>query len=47
MIVFGPALAWGNDGEVIERAQSTVNDDSTVSVNSYGQPGRLLNVSRR
>jgi hypothetical protein len=47
MIVFSLALARGDDGEVFQRAQSTVNDDSTVSVNSYGQPGRLLSVSRQ
>ena len=47
MIVSSPALAWGDDREVFQRAESTVNDDSTVSVKGYGQPGRLLDVSRQ
>lgn len=35
------------EGKVFQRAQIIVNDNGTVSVNGYGQPGRLLNVSRQ
>jgi hypothetical protein len=35
------------DGTYFRRAQITVNDDGTVSVNGCGQPDRLLNVSRQ
>jgi hypothetical protein len=35
------------EGEVFQRAQITVNDDGTVSVRGYDQPGRLLNVVRQ
>ena len=35
------------EGKVFQRAQIMVNDDGTVSVNGYGQPARLINVSRQ
>jgi hypothetical protein len=35
------------EGKVFQRAQVTVDDDGTVGVKEYGQPGRLLNISRQ
>jgi hypothetical protein len=47
VVVFDVDDFGNGEGEVFQRAQITVNDDGTVSVNGYGQPGRLLNVSRQ
>jgi hypothetical protein len=49
---FGVAVfdvdGFGNgEGSFFQRAQITVNDDGTVGVKGYGQPGRLLDVSRQ
>jgi hypothetical protein len=47
VVVFDVDDFGNGEGEVFQRAQITVNDDGTVSVNGYGQPGWLLNVSRQ
>jgi len=47
VVVFDVDDFGNGEGTVYQRAQITVNDNGTVSVNGYGQPGRLLDVSRQ
>jgi hypothetical protein len=47
VVVFDVDDFGNGGGKVFERAQITVNDDGAVDVNGYGQPGRLLDVSRQ
>jgi hypothetical protein len=47
VVVFDVDDFGRGEGTVYQRAQITVNDDGTVNVNGYGQPGRLLDVSRQ
>lgn len=47
VVVFDVDDFGRGEGEVFQRAQIVVNDDGTVGVKGYGQPGRLLNVSRQ
>ena len=47
VVVFDVDDFGRGEGEVFQRAQITVNDDGTVGVRGYDQPGRLLNVSRQ
>ena len=47
VVVFDVDDFGNGEGRVFQRAQVTVNDDGTVGVKEYGQPGRLLNISRQ
>jgi hypothetical protein len=47
VVVFDVDDFGNGEGKFFQRAQITINDDGTVGVNGYGQPGRLLNVSRQ
>ena len=47
VVVFDVDDRGRGEGTVFSRAQITVHDDGTVDVNGYGEPGRLLSVSRQ
>jgi hypothetical protein len=47
VVVFDVDDFGDGEGTFFQRAQITVNDDGTVAVKGYGQPGRLLDVSHQ